>query len=89
MKVAMVGSGYVGLVSGTCFADFGHEVVCIDNDPAKIAKLNNGIVPINEPGLNKLVQSNVQAGRLSFTSDLVKLPPCGGSGYRKGCFPSA
>ena len=71
MKIAMVGSGYVGLVSGACFADFGHEVVCIDKDPAKIAKLEDGVMPIYEPGLDALVDSNVKAGRLSFTTDLA------------------
>ncbi len=71
MKIAMVGSGYVGLVSGACFADFGHEVVCIDKDQSKIDALNNGEIPIYEPGLAALVESNVAAGRLSFTSDLV------------------
>ena len=70
MKIAMVGSGYVGLVSGTCFADFGHEVVCIDKDPSKIAKLEAGEMPIFEPGLDALVKANVEAGRLSFTTDL-------------------
>ncbi|MCW1403849.1 UDP-glucose/GDP-mannose dehydrogenase family protein [Novosphingobium sp. MW5] len=70
MKIAMVGSGYVGLVSGACFADFGHDVVCIDKDPAKIESLNAGIMPIYEPGLAELVASNVKAGRLSFTTDL-------------------
>jgi len=70
MKIAMVGSGYVGLVSGACFADFGHDVVCIDKDPAKIAALNAGVMPIYEPGLAELVASNVKAGRLSFTTDL-------------------
>jgi len=70
MKIAMVGSGYVGLVSGACFADFGHEVVCIDNDPAKIAALESNIMPIYEPGLAELVSSNVRAGRLSFSNDL-------------------
>ncbi|WBY17538.1 UDP-glucose/GDP-mannose dehydrogenase family protein [Erythrobacteraceae bacterium WH01K] len=72
MKIAMVGSGYVGLVSGACFADFGHDVVCIDKDPAKIAKLHDGIMPIYEPGLDALVDSNVKAGRLSFTTDLAE-----------------
>ena len=70
MKIAMVGSGYVGLVSGACFADFGHDVVCIDKDPAKIERLNAGVMPIYEPGLAELVAANVQAGRLSFTTDL-------------------
>ena len=71
MKIAMVGSGYVGLVSGACFADFGHEVVCIDKDPAKIASLQAGIMPIYEPGLAELVAGNVRAGRLTFTTDLA------------------
>ena len=71
MKIAMVGSGYVGLVSGACFADFGHDVVCIDKDPSKIERLNAGVMPIYEPGLGELVASNVKAGRLSFTTDLA------------------
>ncbi|MFM2301286.1 MAG: hypothetical protein RLZZ84_1022 [Pseudomonadota bacterium] len=72
MKIAMVGSGYVGLVSGACFADFGHDVVCIDKDPAKIDSLKAGIMPIYEPGLAELVASNAKAGRLSFTTDLAE-----------------
>ncbi len=72
MKIAMVGSGYVGLVSGACFADFGHEVVCIDKDPAKIDSLNAGIMPIYEPGLAELVTSNAKSGRLTFTTDLAE-----------------
>ncbi|MFC4255557.1 nucleotide sugar dehydrogenase [Altererythrobacter xixiisoli] len=72
MKIAMVGSGYVGLVSGACFADFGHEVVCIDKDESKIDRLRQGIMPIYEPGLDALVDSNVKAGRLSFTTDLAQ-----------------
>ncbi len=70
MRIVMVGTGYVGLVSGVCFADFGHEVVCVDKDPAKIEMLNCGGVPIFEPGLDTLVEKNVKAGRLSFTTDL-------------------
>jgi UDPglucose 6-dehydrogenase len=70
MKIAMVGSGYVGLVSGACLADFGHDVVCIDKDPGKIERLNAGIMPIYEPGLAELVAGNVKAGRLSFTTSL-------------------
>ena len=62
MKIAMVGSGYVGLVSGACFADFGHDVVCIDKDPAKIDSLKAGIMPIYEPGLAELVASNTGLG---------------------------
>ena len=72
MKIAMVGSGYVGLVSGACFADFGHEVVCIDKDQSKIDALHQGIMPIYEPGLAELVGTNVKAGRLSFTTDLAQ-----------------
>ena len=72
MKIAMVGSGYVGLVSGACFADFGHDVVCIDKDADKIARLNDNIMPIYEPGLAELVEANVEAGRLSFSTDLAK-----------------
>ena len=72
MKIAMVGSGYVGLVSGACFADFGHEVVCIDKDPAKIESLQVGVMPIYEPGLAELVASNVKSGRLTFTTDLAE-----------------
>ncbi|NML95366.1 UDP-glucose dehydrogenase family protein [Novosphingobium olei] len=70
MKIAMVGSGYVGLVSGACLADFGHDVVCIDKDAGKIERLHLGIMPIYEPGLAELVASNVKAGRLSFSTDL-------------------
>jgi UDPglucose 6-dehydrogenase len=71
MKIAMIGSGYVGLVSGACFADFGHDVVCIDKDASKIERLNANIMPIYEPGLDALVKSNVDAGRLSFSTDLA------------------
>jgi UDPglucose 6-dehydrogenase len=71
MRVAMIGSGYVGLVSGACFADFGHDVICVDKDPGKIERLNAGIMPIYEPGLDTLVTSNARAGRLTFTTDLV------------------
>ena len=67
MKVAMIGTGYVGLVSGACFADFGHVVTCIDKDPSKIERLNNGEIPIFEPGLDDLVATNVRDGRLFFT----------------------
>ena len=72
MKIAMVGSGYVGLVSGACFADFGHDVVCIDKDQGKIDRLHDGIMPIYEPGLDALVASNVKAGRLTFTTSLAE-----------------
>lgn len=70
MRVVMVGTGYVGLVSGVCFADFGHDVVCVDKDPEKINTLKSGGLPIYEPGLDILIRSNVEAGRLSFTTDL-------------------
>ncbi|MBN9678422.1 UDP-glucose dehydrogenase family protein [Salipiger bermudensis] len=70
MKIAMIGTGYVGLVSGVCFSDFGHEVVCVDKDPRKIEMLERGEVPIYEPGLDTLMAKNVEAGRLSFTLDL-------------------
>ncbi len=70
MKIAMIGTGYVGLVSGVCFSDFGHEVVCVDKDPKKIEMLERGEVPIYEPGLDALMAKNVEAGRLSFTLDL-------------------
>ncbi|NTZ43838.1 UDP-glucose/GDP-mannose dehydrogenase family protein [Altererythrobacter sp. SALINAS58] len=72
MKIVMVGSGYVGLVSGACFADFGHEVVCIDKDQTKIDRLHQGVMPIYEPGLAALVAANVNAGRLSFTTSLAE-----------------
>ncbi|MGE7472972.1 UDP-glucose dehydrogenase family protein [Bosea sp. NPDC003192] len=71
MRVTMIGSGYVGLVSGACFADFGHEVTCVDTDAGKIAALKRGEIPIYEPGLDDLVASNVRAGRLSFTTELA------------------
>ncbi|AOO80406.1 UDP-glucose dehydrogenase family protein [Bosea vaviloviae] len=72
MRLVMVGAGYVGLVSGVCFADFGHDVVCVDKDPAKIARLKNGEVPIFEPGLDTMLEANMRAGRLSFTTDLTE-----------------
>jgi UDPglucose 6-dehydrogenase len=69
MRVAMIGTGYVGLVSGACFADFGHVVTCIDKDAGKIARLKAGEIPIFEPGLEQLVAANVREGRLSFTTE--------------------
>ncbi len=72
MRIAMIGTGYVGLVSGACFSEFGHEVVCVDKDEGKIARLLEGEMPIFEPGLDSLVHQNVKAGRLSFTTDLKK-----------------
>jgi len=71
MKITMIGSGYVGLVSGACFSDFGHDVVCVDKDAAKIEALQGGRMPIYEPGLDQLVATNVAAGRLTFTTDLA------------------
>jgi UDPglucose 6-dehydrogenase len=70
MRIAMIGTGYVGLVSGACFADFGHRVTCVDKDAAKIDGLNAGRMPIWEPGLEGLVKSNAERGRLTFTTDL-------------------
>src|SRR5579862_288862 len=69
MRITMVGSGYVGLVSGACFAQFGHDVTCIDKDVEKIARLQRGEMPIYEPGLERLVADNVRAGRLTFSTD--------------------
>ncbi|MBD8688162.1 MULTISPECIES: UDP-glucose dehydrogenase family protein [unclassified Rhizobium] len=71
MKITMIGAGYVGLVSGVCFADFGHDVICLDRDESKVEALRNGKIPIFEPGLEQLVAENVAAGRLSFSTDLA------------------
>src|SRR6187431_3239472 len=71
MRIAMIGTGYVGLVSGACFADFGHQVTCVDKDVDKIASLHRGEIPIFEPGLDALVAANVKAGRLDFATDLT------------------
>ena len=71
MRIVMVGSGYVGLVSGACFADFGHDVICVDKAAEKIDALKNGVIPIFEPGLDALVESNARSGRLSFTTELA------------------
>jgi UDPglucose 6-dehydrogenase len=72
MRIAMIGTGYVGLVSGACFADFGHQVTCVDKDEGKIAALQRGEIPIFEPGLDALVEANVKARRLDFTTDLTQ-----------------
>ena len=72
MRITMIGSGYVGLVSGACFSDFGHDVICVDKDASKIEALEAGRMPIYEPGLDSLVAANVAAGRLTFTTDLKR-----------------
>ena len=77
MKISVIGTGYVGLVAGTCLADSGNDVVCVDIDSRKIARLNAGEVPIYEPGLEELVRHNVKEERLSFTTDLPAAVPTG------------
>jgi UDPglucose 6-dehydrogenase len=72
MRIVMIGAGYVGLVSGACLSEFGHEVVCVDNDPARIRALEAGVIPIYEPGLDEVVAANARAGRLSFTGDIAE-----------------
>src|SRR3954470_9497956 len=71
MRIAMIGTGYVGLISGACFADLGHQVTCVDKDVDKVARLSRGEIPIFEPGLDALVASNIGAGRLAFATDLA------------------
>jgi UDPglucose 6-dehydrogenase len=75
MKITIIGTGYVGLVSGTCFSEFGHEIICIDKDTRKIRELQSGTVPIYEPGLQNLVQKNVRENRLRFDTDASKAVP--------------
>lgn len=70
MRIAVIGTGYVGLVSGACFSDFGHDVTCVDTNKAKIDALKAGRIPIWEPGLEALVKANTERGRLGFTTDL-------------------
>jgi len=72
MRIAVIGTGYVGLVSGACFSEFGVDVVCVDKDSAKIESLRNGRMPIFEPGLDKLVENNVKDGRLAFSTDVTQ-----------------
>src|SRR5271170_759335 len=74
MRLAVIGCGYVGLVSGACFADFGHRVTCVDKEAEKIAALRQGEIPIFEPGLADLVAANAAAGRLAFATDLAAVP---------------
>ena len=75
MNITMIGTGYVGLVTGTCFAEFGHSVTCVDKVADKIARLQQGVIPIYEPGLDVLVQKNADEGRLRFTTDLAAAVP--------------
>src|SRR5918992_1541412 len=71
MRIAVIGTGYVGLVSGACFADFGHHVTCVDLSEERVAMLRRGEIPIFEPGLSELVKSNLREGRLTFTTSLA------------------
>ena len=84
MRIAIIGTGYVGLVSGACFSEFGVGVNCVDQDAAKIAGLQRGAMPIFEPGLTALVAANRAAGRLSFTTDLAAAVDRSGCGVHRG-----
>ncbi len=87
MKIAVIGSGYVGLVAGTCFADSGNDVVCVDIDQRKIDALHRGEIPIYEPGLEELVAKNVREKRLTFTTALAEAVASGGGGVHRGRHP--
>jgi len=71
MQICVIGTGYVGLVAGTCLADMGNDVICVDNDQKKLEQLEKGIIPIYEPGLEELIKANTLEGRLKFTDDLT------------------
>src|SRR5207244_3235467 len=86
MRIVMIGTGYVGLVSGACFSDFGHHVTCVDKDASKVEALRGGKIPIFEPGLDELVERNAAAGRLTFTLELAEALQGGGEGGADAVF---
>ena len=88
MKITMIGTGYVGLVTGTCFAEVGNDVLCVDVDPRKIAILNDGGVPIHEPGLEAMVRRNAAAGRLRFTTDVGRVGRAWRAAVHRGRHPA-